>query len=714
MRYCGIWRGTKMYNSDEYRYSLCIVYTGNNGQNISYRVADYFPEEGRYEEAVYTDKYEDFEEYNPSIIGANPDELELGAACVRKWKPQEYDGRRQWSYSYNAANVYEILLNSDILKAVDQEGIINILSSGIDIPWYVNNNFLLPISQKGSDFEMILCSKKDFVPKGEKYAINNSVSDMLHTTHEFDKYEIKKGEWIDNNLLRRTLNNPDLISEKRFFYAFDNLPPSCGIFIPRSADAYITAFLKWYCRKKRSLLEITKRESDKLIELMEFAIDSEDELLNYLKNSPFGRDEIVDALTQRVDYTEKFLRGNSDLDAVIKHVLSNSQDLYEECVRIATDIWMEKESALREAEKEKTQKAIAEREAFEKETDKLVQELQKLRGEITTQQKELDSLRNEIDEANVYKEKVSIEIRDQLKGFKSDIVQTIKTMGIVDSLGGLRQDENKDYFTTGSVRVYQAGCGIQAYDTDSDTMEDFYEDLSDNLSIWFENPADIAAFIIACFANEMGIIVAGSVGTYVATAYSMLVDGATPLQVEISNGDKSIFEAAEIINRSNSRTIYVQGLMDSFRETSVGTILRLCPNKDLFFSVGNVDEITLMSSALFDKTLLLDVEKMFKIIPDDGDDEYGLSISHHQNGLVVDKNTEEIKKIYNRYLLKLCKGNIIRKFHAVRMAYVIHTYYSLYPDKVLGDCMKDAFKQLCINNPDESEQVEEALKLPKA
>ena len=152
-----------MYNNDEYRYSLCIVYTGNNGQNISYRVADYFPEEGRYEEAVYTDKYEEFEEYNPSIIGANPDELELGAACVRKWKPQEYDGRRQWSYSYNAANVYEILLNNDILKAVDQEGIINILSSGIDIPWYVNNNFLLPISQKGSDFEMILCSKKDFV-----------------------------------------------------------------------------------------------------------------------------------------------------------------------------------------------------------------------------------------------------------------------------------------------------------------------------------------------------------------------------------------------------------------------------------------------------------------------------------------------------------------------------------------------------------------------
>ena len=700
-----------MYNNDidEYRYSLCIVYTGNNGQNLSYRIADYYPGKGVFEEASYTDKYEYYNVFLPTIIGANPEELELGSACIRKWKPKEEDDKKQWSYSYDSTSIYEILINRDILEAPDQETVINILASGIDIPWYIDNNFLLPISKNGSDYDMILCSKRDFVLKGGQHAINTSVSDMLHTTHCYNKYTINKNDWIDNNLLKRILNSTDGITETRYFYAYDNLPTACGFFIPRTADMYISAFLKWYCRKERSRLNITKRESDKLIELMNFASDNDKELFDYLKNAPFSKDEIVDALNQRMVQVGDFLREIPDVDAVIKQVLNDNPDLFEKCITVVTDRWMESESALRKEELDRTQKAVSRRIELEEKADDLEKELQNLRNEVVSQQEELNAFKKEAEEAKVCKEKITTEIKTQLEGFEDDVVQIIKTMGIVDYWDGSKQGGSQNSSPIQSFRIYQTECRIQTYETDPDTVEELYEDLADNLSIWFENPSDIAAFVIACFTNKLGIIVPEAIGSHVAVAYSMMVDGTTPLNVEITQNSDSIFAVADAINGYNKRTIYIQGLIDGFKEPLVGALMRLCPEKDIFFSFGDVKALALMSNALFDKTLFLDAEQMLKIIPDY---ENGLNKSHQENGVVFDFDTEEVKNIYNRYLKKLYDEHIIRRLHSIQLSYVINAYYVIYPDKMLGGCMRSAVVQMC-DLDDASEQIDEVLKLQR-
>lgn len=698
-----------MYNSDEFRYSLCIVYSGNNGQNLSYRIADYYPDNGVFREASYTDKYEDYNVFLPTIIGANPDELVFGAACIRKWKPKDDDDKKQWSYSYDSMPIFEILVNREILEATDQETVINILTTGIDIPWYIDNNFLLPISKIGSDYEMILCSKRDFISKGGRFAINTSVSDMLHTTHCYDKYKINREEWVDNNLLRRILNNADVVNETRCFYAYDNLPPSCGIFIPRSVDMYITAFLKWYCRRERSRLGITKRDSDKLIELMEFASDSDKELFDYLKNAPFEKEDIVDALNRRENQIRDFFRGNPDFDKVIKQVLIDNPDLYEKCISVVTNRWMESESALRNEELKKTQMAVTKRKELEEKAYELSEKLQDLHEEVAAQQEELNTFKEKIEEAKACKEKISSEIRTQLKGFETDIVQTIKTMGIVDYWDEAKQSVSKNATVIQSFRTHQAECGIQTYGADSNAVEDFYEDLADNLCIWFENPSDIAAVIIACFTNRLGIIVSEAVGINVAIAYSMLVDGTTPLQVEVSQEDESIFEVADAINSYYGRTIYIQGLIDSFKEPAVGSLMRLCPEKNIFFSVSDIKTLTLMSDALFDKTLFLDVEQNLKVIPDN---EGGLYTSLYESDPLLNCDTEEVKKIFHRYLKKLYDEHIMRKSHAVKLSYVIQAYYVVYPDKTLGSCMKSALVQMC-DNTDQTELVEEVLKLQR-
>ncbi len=699
-----------MLNDDGYRYSLCIVYTGNNGQNISYRIADYFPEDGHFDEAYYTDRYDDSDEFHPTIIGANPEELELGKACVRKWKPQEHDDRRQWSYSYNAVDVYEILLDRNILDAADEEECIEILSSGIDIPWYINNNFLLPISQNDRDYEMILCSKKDFVLKGAKYGINSSVSDMLHTTHQFNKYRVRKRDLINNSLLRRTINNTDLISEKRTFYAFDKLPTTSGVFVPRSADAYITAFLKWYCRREKARLDITKKDVDKLLELLDLASDSETELESYLKTAPFEREEIAEALAKREVLVEDFLRGNPELNKVISQVLKDSPDLYAECVHVAESVWLERESALREAELKKTQDAISKRISSEEEAVRASQNLQKLCESITSHQEELNVIVKEIEKSTAEKKQLSDEIESQLKGFEKDIVQTMKSAGIYKFLGESGERTNANRSNIRSCRAFQTECEIEIYETDSESVEDLYEDLADNLSIWFDTPSDIAALLLACFTNKLGILVPASIGLNVAMAYSMLMDGSMPLQIEMTQDKNTVFEAADIINSSNIRTVYIEGIIDSFREPEVGMLMRLCPGKNLFFSVGDSQALSLMSKALFDKVMWLDAEQVMKVVPDD---ESGLNASPQAGTIVIDVDKKEIKQLYNRYLLKLYNEQVIRKSQAVLMANVMQAYYAIYQDKRLGSCMKEAIKIMCIDDPDTSEMIEEILRLQK-
>lgn len=695
-----------MYNDGEYRYSLCIVYPGNNGQNISYRIADYSLETGKYTEAYYSDKFDNVLEFEPTIIGARPEELEYLEACVRKWKPKEDDDRKQWSYSYSGAAIYEVVLIRNILEAADNEDIIEILASGIEIPAFIKGSFLLPIRQVGADYEMILCSTKDFIQRGNLCIISDSVADMLHTTHQFNKYLIRRRDLINNHELRRILNN-DLVNDERAFYAFDKLPDPSGKFIPRSIETYITAFIRWYCRREKARLGVTKSDMDRMFTLLDAIGNSDRESQDYFKEAPFSRDEVKDAIKSRQESVHRFLEGWQDIDDVLKTIIRDNPDLYSECEAIVTNSWMAKESALRAEETEKTKMATAAREVAEVEANKMQLKLQTLRDETVALDKHLTELKAEIELAIEKKEKVVRETGEQLVKFEENIVSSMKAAGIFDYLTQNSRSVPTDTPSKkGVFRLYQSFCPFHAADPENVSRDEFYEDFADNIGIWFENAADIAALVMAAFRHDRGIIVPSSVGRYTAMAFSMMVDAEMPLEVEVSSNWEDVFAAAEAVNQSPIRTIYIHGILDDFREPVVGTIIRLCPGKHLFFSVRDINSLNLMSRSLFEDAVFIDVGPYIKVKPDKQD----LLTANADLFALVPRDVFRVEKYYNLYFADLFKKRAIEKPNAVDAAQIIQYYFQVNSDTGLGQCTRDMLKTVCVNDPDKEEDIDDALK----
>lgn len=695
-----------MFHDGEYRYSLCIVYPGNNGQNISYRIADYTLETGRYTEAYYSDKYDDVLEFEPTIIGARPEELEYLEACVRKWKPKEDDDRKQWSYSYSGAAVYEVVFIRNILEAANNEDIIEILTTGIELPAFIKGSFLLPIRQVGADYEMILCSIKDFALKNNLYVISESVADMLHTTHQFNKYSIRRKDLINNRELRRILNN-DLINDERVFYAFDKLPEPTGKFIPRSIEIYITTFIRWYCRREKARLGVTKSDMDRMFALLEAIGNSDSEVQDFFKEAPFSRDEVKSAIKTRQESVHRFLEGWQDIDDVLKMIIRDNPDLYSECETIVADSWLAKESALRAEEISKTKMAAAAKEAAEKEAKQMQLRLQALKDETTRLDTHLTELKAGIELAIEKKEKVVRETREQLVKFEESIVSSMKTAGIFDFLTKSTSSVPTDIPNENGVfRLYQSSCPFSVVDPENVSLDDFYEDFAENIGIWFENASDIAALVMASLRHGRGIIIPSSVGRYVAMAFSMMVDAKMPLEVEVSSNWEDIYGVAEAVNQSPIKTIYIHGILDDFREPVVGTIMRLCPDKHLFFSVRDISSLNLMSRGLFEDAVFINVGSYIKVKPDKQD----LLSANANLFTLIPRDVFRVEKFYNIYFADLYKDNVIEKPNAVNAAQIIQYYFQVYSDNTLGQCIKDLLKTICVNDSDKEEEIDEALK----
>ena len=446
---------------------------------------------------------------------------------------------------------------------------------------------------------------------------------------------------------------------------------------------------------------------DRMFALLEAVANSDSELQDFFRVAPFSRGEVKSTIKSRQESVHRFLEGWQDIDDVLKMIIKDNPDLYSKCEAIVADSWMVKESALREEEIAKTKKAAADRETAEEEAKKMQLKLQDLRDETTRLDKHLTELKTEIELAIEKKERVIKETRKQLVEFEENIVSSIKTAGIFDFLTKSTISVPTDTSNKNGVfRLYQSSCPFHVVDPENVSLDEFYEDFADNISIWFENASDIAALVMASFRHGRGIIVPYSVGRYVAMAFSMMVDAEMPLEVEVSSNWEDIYGVAEAVNQSPVKTIFIHGILDDFREPVVGTIMRLCPDKHLFFSVRDISSLNLMSRGLFEDAVFIDVGTYIKVKPDKQD----LLSANVDLFTLIPRDVFRVEKFYNIYFADLYKDKAIEKPNAVNAAQIIQYYFQVYSDNTLGQCVKDLLKTICVDNPDKEEEIDEALK----
>ena len=678
--------------SNDYRYSLCITYEGNAGQNISYRVADYDPDTQRLTEADYTSKYEDYNVFQPSIIGANPVDLVMHRASIRKWKAQEDNDQRQWSWAFDEVNIYEIVRSPELLRAETREDLINIFLKGIRIPDYIEGSFLLTIKESRDGFGVILCNKKDFIVIAEDvFALNPSVDDMIHTTHSFKQYYIFKRDIVDNKMLLEIMNN-DFINDIRLFYSRIVLPTSIGEFIPRKAEDYIRAYLKWYCRREKTRFDYTRREMDHLISLIEASEEDKSAINIFFKEAPFQTEDIVKELRIRKRMITSYMQGERGIDAFLANLIVNDSVLYERAIQVIEKGWLDKTSALREQEIEKL-------DIIKKRQTELEQIIACGEASLGTQRKESEQLKQiveetkqEIEHCRQEKETIERTIQSRLISFKDDIVEMMKNTAVFEFLSAqqpsLEQTEEDISF------VEYVDINSQEIDKEGqiNTIDDLLENLSDNLSIWFENSNEIAAAVIAAFSSGFTIVVPESTGRFMSYCLGMSVDGEPPCFINVCSNSGSLNKFVQSINAKKQKTIYVSGLVDGFYEGTISHIIRSCPGKLLWFAFSTAETVELLSKDFFRRKAFLNVDPFLKVVPEE---EPIISSSCITDILEIKQDPQILKKSFNRFLKPLFEAEMVSKATAIAMNEFVVRYFAVSSSNTLDDVIVGAIRAAC-------------------
>ncbi len=693
---------------EEYRYSLCITYQGNRGQNIAYRIADYNPVVKMFSEADYTDKYaEDYREYQPTIIGANPLELVFEEAGVRRWKPQEENDHRQYSYTYNDVQVYEVIKDTKLIAAKNKEDLVEALCKGITIPPSVQGEFFLIIGDVGSQYEAIICSKKDFNASGDRYALNYNVDDMLHTTHSFDTYMIKKSDIITNSYLRDILNI-DSVTSLRFFYKYTYLPERKGLFVPRNPEAYVNAYLKWFCKKADSKVEFTRKEVDRLVDLLSVSVENEATIETFFKDAPFSKDEIAMTLMRHSDTVNSFFAKDDSTDNALANIVVQNPGLFEKCIRLVENKWLAESSELREKEEEKLRQIKSAQENHEQIITALETEESEKKRQINDLQCHLMEVRGLVEQAEVQKKNIKKEIAECAERFEKDIVNFMKIEGVF-RYNSNSSPQSVETASKTSDRYTVSDICLRKEVIETETPEGLYEfldDLTDNISIWFDHAHEIAITVLAIIFQRKAAIVANSYGHELASAVALLMDGKPPRNYSMATNMEAVFETAKAINLSEEKNIYVSGILDTFFEMAIPTLLQLCPNKVFWFGTTAIDSLKLMSKSIYEDTVVLDVESDMRFIS--GNEPLWKAKEDVYKFQPVCE-TRLIDKVYSQFIAPLYENKYIKKSSAIMLSKMIAAYLQMSEDRIVGSVIQKSILVMLSDQDDIQELVRDTL-----
>lgn len=433
-----------MFETD-YRYSLCITCLGTKGRLMSCRIADFITEEQRFVKAHYHDK-EDAEfvaEYDPAIIGSNPDELKLHAVEIRKWIPYENDITKQRSYlEKNLGEVLEIVTPKEFrnCKKCDCEIIREILYSGIELDEEIPERFLLSIGEKDDEIKVLMCKKSDFNREGSRFFISPSVKDMLHDRHYFEEYVLDRNDIVTTYWLGQQLYF-DIGEERRFYNRmFINQIPNK--FMLRDINGYFSNYLHNYVKANKVKYQITKNEARNIINIIRDIIDSNVEMNNFFRDTGVKVDDFEKIARNKKDIIVQYFEENTEMDQIIKHSLLNDEQVYESCLGIVKERWMEEKNIEREKIENELLKTHISLQQKQEKNACLEKQKDALNCSINQTEIKLLKLKDEIKEQEVKKRVIEDNINNSLKKFREDIVYVTEMVGVATAVDSKRDNGN--------------------------------------------------------------------------------------------------------------------------------------------------------------------------------------------------------------------------------------------------------------------------------
>ena len=237
-----------------------------------------------------------------------------------------------------------------------------------------------------------------------------------------------------------------------------------------------------------------------------------------------------------------------------------------------------------------------------------------------------------------------------------------------------------------------------------DKIDDFAEDLKDNIALNFNDSSEIAAIIIASLLGGKAIIVEDCIGILLAESLSALIDGNTAIVIETAGA--SIGSLVKAINEIEERVIYIEGIMDKFDEIMFEKICRECCNKYLFFGVSDVKNIKMFSKNVFTYAVVLDVENELQFPETDS-----IFVANHSIDIFKTQyDSKSCRMYYDKYFRSLVANGIMNQRTCIDLSMILQTYFYFIRNEALGEVIKKSILLSCdYNTNDENSDKKEIL-----
>lgn len=686
---------------NEDRYSLVAAYETIHGERWYYRLADYDTYTKKLVEAEYiTDQIDEYEPVNLY----SKENKELYKTVIKKWQYDINDIKKQYIKENDRfkGKVYEIsFLEKDIEnKEFDESYIRKVLNAGFYVDYEVNNEFLLIVGNKNNKYVVLECQKNKFKQKTKKdangeyiyYYIEKNDNDLAHALTFLNMYYIPHDSIIFTTNLLDHPYTKNVIEIERYFYEELKLPTTQSKFLVRDSNEYTIGFFSKYFKNKKDIFELTNKERSKFISIIGDIRNNEKELEEYFSQTGYDKETAKVAVENIIEKVIENLKNDSEFESILLYSLLNDKDVYSDCMDQVKKDWESSQDY--QVRKKQIDYELSEYiyNANNKK-DEILKELELYNEELIHMQNQKDSIIKEIANLNLQKQNVenivlegqekekniNESISKKLKDFKEDVVTIVTEMGLIDSLNKQKDSStisvsNKDYegyIHTRARDVYENKYHdkVEIFDYD-----DFVDYFIDNLTIHFEKEKQtiIVASFIATLINHKKIITSEYTGEILADSLSKIIDGTTTEKYYITNTDIDVKRLFNSISNTDNTVIYIDGLLNTYNEILVKTIVKLFRKKIIIFGCDD-NIIDSLSPSIWNYATYIALEDS---IIDRTNDKYLVAKCNVYELLSSIKGTFDLK-LLQKDVKTLKKNKLITNNQQNSLEYMISAYNSV-------------------------------------
>lgn len=538
-----------MNDSENERYSVCIVHADHHGQKTYYkyfRVADFIPQESSDEliPALVQEHATSLEEAQ-----ANPDYLYNPSAAYNhesrdsdfylfQWRRDPNDFGKQLTRSFHDdVNLLAFKEPKEVILLEDkhgEQGLREALSKGISFEGRTTSVFYIVYGNEGGHRPAVRCERRNFSFSDGKIRLRYAISNTKETVLSAPRV------WLNDYDI---IESPHALTSYRKVYAKLEEPENDGSVLLRPLDYYAADYVKWFIREES--IQVSRSDRRAISRIIDAAFLRPDALEAYLEAG--APEEEVISLRKAISH---IVMEKDDQDReLFRKALLEDEEFHQECVEQVMQL---SDSILEERNRE-LETAKVNIENARSILAGLNQSIEALDSKKQSLENGIESLTSSLEQVRSEQEAVLDEIQSNI-AFKL----------------GLRAVASQQVDLHNPELLVTEGYPCDFAETDSSFEDVFAENLKKRgVTSVIGDPSGerkkLAIGVAAALAATKFIAIPRAVAWQVADSLSVAVSGCSAKKVVVPADFRNICSVLEAIS-GNEAVVVIDGVIDAANE----------------------------------------------------------------------------------------------------------------------------------------------------